>query len=87
MEMFGKTVRENWFDKEYSHAGYNFKEVYRDEEYAIFLADDSTTHHEVYQRRKGKMKNYLPNKSHWGTYAWTCMSYDKAMAKIQSLKK
>lgn len=85
--MFGKEVRENWFDESYYHAGYHFKEVYRDTKFIVFQADESTNHYEVYQRRSGKLRNYLPNKSHWGTYAWTCMSLDKAMDKIKSLKK
>lgn len=85
MEVFGNEIRENWFDSEYHHAGYHFKEVHREEEFIVFKAEDH--HFEVFRRRSSdSLRNYRPNKSNWGSYAWTCMSLELSMRKIESIK-
>ena len=87
MEVFGKKIRENWFDVEYVHAGYNFVEVHREEEFVIFQADGGQ-HFELYQRRQSeKLRNYLPNKSNWGAYAWTIGSLERCLEKIKLIKE
>lgn len=87
MEVFGKEIRENWDDKSYTHAGYLFKEVHREENFIVFKAMDSKTNFELFRRRVNpKYRNHRPNKSHWGTYAWTVGSLRRALEIIESYK-
>lgn len=86
MEVFGVEIRENWEDTNYRHSGYEFNQVHREEEFIIYEATDGINF-EVYQRRDNpKYRNYRPNLSNWGTYAWTCMSLESAHAKIKTIK-
>jgi hypothetical protein len=87
MEVFGKKIEENWLDESYSHAGYIFKQVHREENFIVFKAHNSNSNFELYRRRANpKYRDYRPNKSHWGTYAWTVGSLGRALEIITSYK-
>tara|TARA_R110000803_G_scaffold210835_1_gene284132 strand:- start:2329 stop:2610 length:282 start_codon:yes stop_codon:yes gene_type:complete len=88
MEVFGNELRENWLDNSYTYAGYNFIEIYREEEFVLFEATNSNKNFELFRRRKNPvLSNYLPNKSQWGSYAWTLGSMGSGINKIKEIKE